>query len=190
MSYYSEIVEKFEFAIKGSFNLTSNLMGLSSEENMLFLWLAIQRIVEDDMSGPQTRHDGLPSRRLQSQAMAVHSAAGLPVWLGSELVLSWYPGQDPGRWQKQVNLLRGQSHLLMMVQCRPPFKTIPRLYLCDLIPESLLVSMTTPFTTWRWYTSHSYLRSTIPDSSGMSLLRPPPIIIIYLYVFYCIRPLK
>ena len=49
------------------------------------------------MSGPQTRLDGLPSRRLQSHATAVHSAAGLPAKLVSELDSSQHPVQDSRR---------------------------------------------------------------------------------------------
>ena len=90
----------------------------------LFLWLGIQRIEEDDMSGPQTRLDGLPSRRLQSHAKAVHSAAGLPAKLVPELDSSRYPDQDPRRCQKQANLLREQTIQPMMDSVT---KTIPRL---------------------------------------------------------------
>ena len=89
--------------------------------SFLFLWrhqLAKERIKEDDMSGPQTRLDGLPSR-LQSHAKAVHSAAGLPAKLVSELDSSQHPVQDSRRCQKQSNLLRERTHLHMMVLRHP-----------------------------------------------------------------------
>ena len=76
----------------------------------MFLWLGIQRIEEDDMSGPQTRLQGLPSRRLQSHAKAVHSAAGLPVRHGSKLVPGRYPDQDPNIKQKEVKPPSGRTY--------------------------------------------------------------------------------
>ena len=66
------------------------------------------------MSGLQTRLQGLPSRRLQSHAKVVHSAAGLPPKLVPELDSGQYPEQDRRRGQKQPNLLREHIHLLMM----------------------------------------------------------------------------
>ena len=76
----------------------------------LFLWFGIQRIEEDDLSGLQTRHDGLLWRCLQSQAQAVHSAAGLPVWHGSKLVPGRYPDQDPNIKQKEVKPPSGRTY--------------------------------------------------------------------------------
>ena len=70
------------------------LGAVGDQGDHLFLWLGIQRIEEDDMSGPQTRLQGLPSRRLQSHAKAVHSAAGLPPKLVPELDSGQHPEQD------------------------------------------------------------------------------------------------
>ena len=169
---------------QGLLNVTTSTVDVVTfiTPRRVFLWLGNQRIVEDDLSGLQTRHDGLLWRRLQSQAEAVHSAARLPVWQGSELVPGQCPDQDPDIKQKQANLLSGQSHLAN----DGPIITHT---IHVMFPESMLVSYDYQFYPWRMIDFPLQTWDpAIPDSSGMSLLTFPPYIYYY-YVFYIyIRP--
>ena len=158
----------------------------------MFLWrhqLAKERIEEDDMSGPQSRLEGLPRRRLQSHAQAVHSAARLPGKLVSELVSSQYPVQDPRGCQKLPNLLQEHIHLHMMGRVtsipRPKISYTFNSFVM-LFPESLLVScLTTPFYHLTLITSQLPLRSYTRLFRYVSE-RPPPLklsfCVYYIYI--------